>query len=499
MKLLHGLTICLGLFCGGNAAFAAGLKDLTLSSSTQSTLKNARAKEKTPYDVKQWIDAVLKGDNEGAAHLWGHIQNQMPKDIRQEANAAFLVQLARLDLNQTFVDQLITFLGQKNFTRSGAWKELKVQLQPQLASTLMDEAISIRPEQMNVVERMPDDELSRAMKVWGNRDQLTTNGLKMLPEDHVMRSFFVPKRVNYLAHNSQVDQAIDLVEEELSSPNLSDDVKGMYNLLLARLYFQTADLDKAEAAYLAVGEKTPSINEAREEILWVWLRKNDHSRLRGGVSSMQLGKYENAFFPELFVVRAISNLKLCRFDDAKEDFGTFITYNKDWANKIEAALKTDKTPQPPSVDVYTRQIETAEAKRRAELATIKTIRENSVAAKTPAVGVQKHWKEAESSLFGQANRLEQNKLAEYRRIWRNQSVMLQEAIRKMKFVKVELLSQLAQGNTPKPDSEAARKSAEEVKTQVEQAGSGRFVYPFDGVAWPDEVFAARSTANNICL
>lgn len=499
MKLLRGLTVCLGLLCGGNAAFAAGLKDLSLSPSVTNALKNSRAKEKTPYDVKQWIDAVLKGDTEGAAHLWGHIQNQMPKDIRQEANAAFLVQLAQLDLNQTFVDQLINFLGQKNFTRSAAWKELKIELQPKLASALMDEALSVRPEQLTIVQRLPEDEISRSLRIWGSREQLTTNGLKMLPEDHVMRSFFVPKRVNYLARNSQVDQAIDLVEEELANPNISDDVRSIYNLLLGRLYFQTADLDKAEAAYMTVSEKTPSIHEAREELLWVWLRKNDHSRLRGGVSSMQLGKYENAFFPELFVVRAISNLKLCRFEDAKDDFGAFITYNKDWANKIDAAMKADKTPPPPSIDIYTRQIEVAEAKRRAEVAKIKSVRENSVAAKTPAVGVQKHWKDAESSLNGQVARLEQDKLSEYRRIWRNQSVMLQEAIRKMKFVKVELLSQLAQGNTAKPESEAAQKSAQEAIKQVEQAGKGRFVYPFDGVAWPDEVFAARSTANNICL
>lgn len=497
MKSGRIVTFLLAL---AGTAEAATLKDVTLPQTVAETLAKGRDSTKTPYDVKQWIAAVENNNSRDAAHLWGHVETKIPQGIKQEAHVAYLVQLAKLDLPQTFTDQLVENLSRKNFATSKAWRAFEPTLQPIMAEALAQEAIDFSPDQKLLVKLLPSKGVGLDLKAWARLREPSANVkmLDALPDSNLLRPYFVSTRVAQLARSGEVKGAIKLLEEELKVvPN--DEGRSIYNLHLGRLYFQNAALDQAEVAYSAVSPQSGSIDEAREELLWVWLRKGDHSRLRGAVASMQLGRYDNAFFPELFVVRAISNLKLCHYEAAKEDFGNFITYNEKWAKKIEDGLKSSTPAQPPSPDMFTRLIETAEVKRQAEAAILKKVREDSIAAAVPAIGVQRHWKEAEKRIEGRLNRLRDAKFAEYKRIWRNDSVMLQEAIRKMKFVKVELLSQTAQGRESKPDSESAKKSSEEAVSKVEDAGKGRWVFPFDGVAWPDEVFAARSTANNICL
>lgn len=499
MKMGRVLTTMM-LLSGAGAAQSATLKDVNLPPALVATLAKARENTSTPYDVKQWIAAVEANNNRDAAHLWGHVENKIPQGIKQEANVAYLVQLAKLDLAQTFTDQLLENLSRKNFATSKAWRGFEPTLRPIMAEVLVNESIDFRPDQKLLVKLVPSKGVGLDLKAWARLREPNANVkmLEDLPDSNVLRPYFVSTRVSQLARGGALKEAIHLLEEELKVVP-TEEGRSIYNLHLGRLHFQNAALDQAEAAYLAVSPESTAIDEAREELLWVWLRKGDHSRLRGAVASMQLGRYENAFFPELFVVRAISNLKLCHYDAAKEDFGNFLTYNEKWATKIEEALTEAAPIQPPSPDMFTRLLETAEAKRQVEAETLKKVREDSIAAAVPAIGEQRHWKDAEKNMQARLQRLKEAKFAEYKRIWRNDSVMLQEAIRKMKFVKVELLSQTAQGQKPHPDSETAQKSAEEAVSKVENAGKGKWVFPFDGVAWPDEVFAARSTANNICL
>lgn len=499
MKTLRRLCLPVLLVCGLPGPLWAAMPQLKLSESTEKNLTKARSATNTPFDVKEWVDLVQKNKSEESAHLWAHVQSQLPKNLQSDAKVAYLVQLQHLGLSQVFVDSMLKFLNQKDFAKSVAWRDLRAALQPHMAQYLVDEAIVLSQDQKATIDKLTKDDFQQALKVWAQRDSATAKDIELAPANLPIRPYLLPKHVYQLAAAQKVEAAIDLLDEELSEPNLTPEVRAMYQLQKARVLFQAADLDAAEQTYLQIPETSASVNEAREELLWVWLRKSDHSRLRGSITAMPLKNYENKFFPELFVIRAISNLKLCRYNEAKEDFGNFITYNKEWADKIEAALKSSKIPEPPSIDLYTQQLATASTKRASELAKVTAMKTKSLGTRTPAVGVQKHWKDAEQSLTALTNRLEQDKQLAYRRIWSNQTVMLQEAIRKMKFVKVELLSQIEEGHKGKPDSDASKQNAEEVMSKVDQEGQGRFVFPFDGVTWPDEEFAARSTANNICL
>ncbi len=75
---------------------------------------------------------------------------------------------------------------------------------------------------------------------------------------------------------------------------------------------------------------------------------------------------------------------------------------------------------------------------------------------------------------------------------------LKEAIRKMQFVKIELMTQvrsLSSEATPVnlPPQPQRLSAAAELKEKGDQT------FPFDGVGWADELFHLRSTAQARCL
>jgi hypothetical protein len=136
--------------------------------------------------------------------------------------------------------------------------------------------------------------------------------------------------------------------------------------------------------------------------------------------------------------------------------------------------------------------------------------EESISATLPAVGWQVHWQKAKDRAAVSAESAKKRQAEEYRRQWKNDRAILTEAIRKMQFVKVELLSQMRMAQmqpgtgdaiqvsaaAPMRDPEAPRAATPSAKITVED---GQMTFPFDGVIWPDELFRLRSAAQSRCL
>src|SRR5699024_6961811 len=94
-------------------------------------------------------------------------------------------------------------------------------------------------------------------------------------------------------------------------------------LQVARLLYQAGALDAAESFYTRIPNGTPQYLEAREELTWVWLRKGDVAKLRGELVTLGSRVFDDQFQPEVHLVRAISNLKLCYYDEVEQDFRVF--------------------------------------------------------------------------------------------------------------------------------------------------------------------------------
>ena len=165
----------------------------------------------------------------------------------------------------------------------------------------------------------------------------------------------------------------------------------------------------------------------------MWLRKGDGAKLRGALKSLSLPVFDdNRIAPERYVVRAISNVKLCYFGEAQKDLQKFLSDNTRWASAADTALKGRSPQRPPEPDWYTQLVEKAMAKREAEKAELS------------ALGG--YWElTEESKLMTEIERLTDQRDREYRRQWRNYAFEIHQAIERLRFVKLDLMSALDQG------------------------------------------------------
>lgn len=469
-----------------------------------------------PYDVKGWVGKIFKRDYQGAAHLWTPIQKLLPEDFRVAGESAYLYLLWKLNLGQTFFDEWVNALGRKSFLESRTGIALDQTISPDFDKWLLNQAIDITTEQRAVLSKVDPSRgshiqfLASYMALRGGakgRELLdalpSTSPLKVPLANTVALSL---ARANDLAGAGTVLQ--QSVETALEAQG---DYQGLgkHYLEIARLLYQAGAIESAAEFYQKVPTGVSDYLKAREELAWVWLRSGQTGKLRGELESLKRSVFEDTFAPDVFVVRSISNLKLCYYREVEKDLQAFVEDNKRWAGRITEALTSEAPRWSGDADFFVSLYENGVKKRAAERELLTTLAEQSIAAVLPAVGPQQHWEKARLRSIQASDRAGKKLTAEYRRQWKNRSRVLAEAIRKMQFVKVELYSQvrmLAQQDSTGPASDASDALVRDTNSKLKErtvsmrkdASAGEMVFPFDGVVWPDELFRLTSVAESRC-
>ncbi len=390
-------------------------------------------------------------------------------------------------LAQTFVDEWLVSLKKK----SGQGTALEAEIEKGIDALLEENGVLFTPAQEEIVSALPKTPLYGHLKAWTSfrRGLAAKESLDALPKLHPWRGRLARSVSLAMARNGMVRAAISLVGTEVeaaaaSGKKVQAETLSENTLQLARLYYQYGDLDEAEKWYELVPVSTNSYLKAQEELLWVWLRKGNSERLRGTLASLTLPFFEDKLAPEIYVVRAISNLKLCHYEDSKKDFDAFVRVNEKWAKPMEEAPRLAAPPRPPELDWYTAMVERGLERREREVAAVK------------ALG----WTESAQALAANQAWLKGVLVKEYRRQWRNANAELREAIVKMRFVKVELHQEILRKHQVAEDTEFKRAAQKNVQASLSRDLQDKdLVFPYDGSVWPDELFRLRSNAFNGCL
>ena len=127
------------------------------------------------------------------------------------------------------------------------------------------------------------------------------------------------------------------------------------------------------------------------------LRLGDVTRLRGEVNSLNSGVYSDSFLPDVYLVHAISNLKLCRYKDVKRNFSDFIKTNKKFGGLISKKLK-ETNPTPNKTDWTLNLLNKRIFHLSSEQSRLESLSKESIKAALPAVGVQAHWIKAANNI-----------------------------------------------------------------------------------------------------
>lgn len=470
----------------------------------------ARSQNKISFDLNAWFQKVFKKDYEHAAHLWTVVEKQAPSDLRNTLKATRLYLMWQLGLKQTFVDLWVQSIRNQDFLNSRIMLSLDEVVSPEFDKWLINEAITVLPEYVSVLKSMPPskNKVTLDLQAWAmQRSGLAALPyLKAIPETN---SFRIPlsqtvalayaRQNNLAAAGTVLKNFLEPVVQKLEDPNLLAN----HYLNVARLLYQIGEMDGAEKYYEKVPNGSPDYLTAREELVWVLLRKGELPKLRGQIETLTNSVFEERFAPEAFLVRAISNLKLCYYDRVEEDFADFLRVNKKWATSIQAALKSTTLTKPWRLDRFAEISDKAISKRADEAKRLSDLGEASIKAALPAVGVQSHWASAKQRMEKVFEQARKDQSSDYRRIWKNQHYSLLEAVRKMKFVKVEFMTQVHQLAKAVAEEQGKPLAQQDfVSTTLAasaQPESGELSFVYDGVVWPDEFFNLRSAAQTRCM
>jgi hypothetical protein len=467
-----------------------------------------RSAGQLPFEVNRWFTQVLTQDFAGAAHQWTAIQSHLPANLLPVANHVWAYLAWRLDLPQTFLgawtnartagaSERVTFaMSQTLGNGAGAWV---AKQRPQIDATLAEELLAL-PAPVGL-------ELELAAWAGRHRADHAARLLNLLPMGHPLSLDLASTAVLAYARKGEVGEAGKLlkrrVEPELNKRGDARELSRHY-LTLGRLLFQAGALEAAEAFYARVPRGLPEFIPARAERTWGLLRLNRVGELRGELQSLSQANLRDRFLPEVSLVRAISNLKLCRYDDVATDFKGFVDSQSVWASTIRRALEN---PAQAKLDVPDRRIaelEGALIARNSEDAALARLGEASINATLPAVGVQSHWKSAQSTLAAARESQSAALVREKMRFWKNREAVLTEAIRKMKFVRVEAMSQVRLANSQVPEGtpvapKTGTDATSDTVARIQSASKkGAQTYMFDGVYWPDEQFNLHARAVTRC-
>ncbi|MGZ3722489.1 MAG: hypothetical protein ACXVA9_06145, partial [Bdellovibrionales bacterium] len=404
--------------------------------------------------------------------------------------------------------QWIKALASHTYADSTPEQTLETLVTPGLDAWLLNSGIIVNQKQQTILERMKASEpfilTLKAYSGFRNVKQ-SEELLPQLPADNKLTRFVAQTAVyNHVKHNDLKGAAKILRDyfEPAIEASQNAELLAQHDVSIARILYQAGQMKASGIFYQKVPNQSPSYMDAREELSWVYLRLNDMSNLRGEIKALSSPVFKDRFQPETFLLRAVSNLKMCFYDLLDKDLSDFMTSNKVWAKKIDAALATTNTPPPASADEYTLMSVRTSKSIEAEMARLQELGDQSIGAVLPAVGQQKHWKEyyglAQASLAEAKKR--QNE--EYVRQWKNQRSALQEAIRKMRFVKVEYMSQVRQLSSAaevEPSKMVASNSRSAPAAAVVKTEDETQNFPATTEVWSDELFKLRSAAQAQCL
>ncbi len=457
------------------------------------------------YEMNSWVKQFFQGQYESFAHQKDAISKQIPSSMQQSAQAAYLYSLFKLNVPQTFFDSWVTSLSNPAFFDSNAAQALEENIAPQFDRWLVQNHIQLQPSQKTFISKM--DLGSLRSEIYLNLIAYTKirsglgakDVLARLSVNNELRPLLAKTVALALARSGDLGGAAktlkNFYEPSLVSRNDVNALAGHY-LQIARFLYQAGSIDGAIQYYEKVPTGVAEYVTAREELGWCWLRKGDMSKLRGNVATLTSDVLKDQFRPESYLVRAISNLKLCHYQEVQDDLKEFQVSHAPWAKKIESAIQASDSVQPRYPDQFTKDAMAAVGLKEQEKAKLEVFFNNSLQAGLPSVGPQVHWKNAANQMQVHIEEAKKRLADESRRQWKNDKAILSEAIRKMQFVKVELLSQVS--SLSANDVKATNNDALKIDAKKEISRAGEVVFPFDGTVWPDEVFKLRAVTEGRC-
>lgn len=433
--------------------------------------------------VNQWVELVLNKDHEQALSLLPAIRDPKMAKITE---AAELYLLYKTNKYQTFVNKWIEVSSRSPFLQTELGLALDHVVGAKSTELFLEQGIFLTDDQfakLKGLENYPSKmnitlQAFKALRTGENALQW----IGKLDESDPLRMPLAKTGLLFFAKDGKLGASgkiIKTVVEPILSKSENEEEISLYFMTLARLLYQAGALAESQKYYDLIPESSRYYLKARTESLWVHLRERNYSRTKGELATLEMNIFNKEFYPEAYLVSAMANVMLCQFTESRAAMNRFVEVNKAWAKEITANLNNPKA-NPVELNFFLMNLNKAQVSLSSE---IKLLEE-----KNPTSAYLLSLKE-------KTGLIEKVRAKEIQNQWKNRNAILESALYKMKFVRVELLSRMRQFELNRPIA-----NGDEVRVQLAAtAKRGQLKFKNDGVLFGDELFHMTASIKNKCL
>lgn len=443
--------------------------------------------DKLDSSSSEWIELVLDKKFEQALYQLPSIAglNKTPK-LSALKNASELYLLYQTNQIQSFFKEWIELSSSTNFLETELGIALDQVVGPKATQLIVDNGFYLSPEsnvQLKKIEMTPSrlNYSLQALKALRSGEN-AVSWIGKLSESDPFRMPLAQTALLFYAREGKLGASgkiIKSVVEPILNKSSNEEDLSLYFMTLGRLLYQAGAMAESKKYYELIPESSSYFLKARSEALWVYINERDFSKTKGELATLELNLFDDKFYPEAYVISAMANVMLCQFTESRAAINRFISVNKKWAKEIDANLKNPNTV-PVTKNFFLTNLEKAKESLLKEKLYFETNKMDPRFVK---------------SLNSELNGVDQSVKVETLAQWNNRKNILETALYKMKFVKIELISRMRavemNMNVAGVDEVSRQDAATARKNQMR--------FPRKGALWGDELFNMSATVINKCV
>jgi hypothetical protein len=441
-----------------------------------------RAKGIGQIRITDWANLVFTKEYTKALNTWDEINQIAPKSFRASMQASKIYLLWKLNRPHGAVNAWLQQAKKMSFLNSEYAVALDSVIAPGFGKWLVKNGIILSDSDKGILAKIErvDSRINfnlQALRYLRTGEKALRWIAKLDPKNPLRHQLAYTVVLSYATQN-KLGNAAKLLKEVIE-PHLLDDegfeTLSQYHILLARLLYQASAIDASREFYELIPQESSHYLKARAELLWVYLRLGNLAKIKGQLASFDLKLFEDEFMPNVYLVNAISNLKLCQFPKVKRALNLYISKNTQWLETIDKNLASDNPLRINPFNFYINQAINAKASIRLE---------------------EKH-QQNKDLLQSKYALAEQQRLKEIKREWNNRKKILEKSLLQMQFVKIETLS-LMRKLAKRRQINIAEDEIASLKAAPARRNEVKFAHD-EGYLFGDEVFNMSSDAENHCL
>ncbi len=431
----------------------------------------------------QWVELILNKEHDKALSLLPTIKDNKFAAIKEATELYLLYQTGNY---QTFFNKWIEVSSTGKFLQTELGIALDQIVGPKATQLIIENGFYLTRENSDRLKKIEafNSKINfslQALKALRSRENAVT-WIGKLDETDPLRMPLAQTAILHYAKDGKLGASGKLLKgvvEPLIKNSSNTEEISLYFVTLARLLYQAGATGEAKKYYDLIPESSSYFLTARTEALWAHLKDKDYSRTKGELATLELGVFSDKFYPEAYLVSAMANVKLCEFSEAKAALNRFITVNRKWAQEIE---KNISNPSAPAIQKNFFLSNLEKAKR-------------SLIAEKKNLEVKKLSSQYSQPIEGFIASIDSAEKGEIQSQWKNRKTVLETALYKMRFVKIELISRMRQYNMNQKIADADEVSQQSAAT----VRHNQISFPYDGVLWGDELFNMSAAVKNKCI